>query len=40
MFSTIPSDIIDFIEVLKEPEATIYGSPGAKGVIIVNTLSR
>ena len=40
MLSTIPSDIIDFIEVLKGPEAAIYGSRGANGVIIVNTLSR
>lgn len=38
--STIPAEVIDFIEVLKGPEAAIYGSRGGNGVIIVNTLSR
>jgi TonB-dependent SusC/RagA subfamily outer membrane receptor len=40
MLSAIPSDIIDFIEVLKGPEAAMYGYRGGNGVIIVNTLSR
>lgn len=35
----IPPNIIDFIEVLRGPEAAIYGSSGGNGVIIVNTLS-
>jgi TonB-dependent SusC/RagA subfamily outer membrane receptor len=33
----IPVDIIDFIEVLKGPEAAIYGTRSSNGVIIVNT---
>ncbi len=33
----IPVDIIDFIEVLKGPEAAFYGTRSSNGVIIVNT---
>ncbi len=35
--SKIPTDIIDFIEVLKGPEAAFYGTRSSNGVIIVNT---
>jgi hypothetical protein len=35
--SSIPTDIIDFIEVLKGPEAAFYGTRSSNGVIIVNT---
>ncbi len=35
--SKIPTDIIDFIEVLKGPEAAFYGSRSTNGVIIINT---
>jgi hypothetical protein len=35
--SKIPADIIDFIEVLKGPEAAFYGTRSSNGVIIVNT---
>jgi TonB-dependent SusC/RagA subfamily outer membrane receptor len=35
--ATIPVDIIDFIEVLKGPEAAYYGTRSSNGVIIVNT---
>lgn len=35
--SKIPTDIIDFIEVLKGPEAAYYGTRSSNGVIIVNT---
>jgi hypothetical protein len=35
--SNIPTDIIDFIEVLKGPEAAFYGTRSSNGVIIVNT---
>ena len=35
--SKIPPDVIDFIEVLKGPEAAYYGSRASNGVIIVNT---
>lgn len=33
----IPVDIIDFVEVLKGPEAAYYGTRSSNGVIIVNT---
>jgi len=33
----IPVDIIDFVEVLKGPEAAFYGTRSSNGVIIVNT---
>jgi hypothetical protein len=33
----IPVDIIDFIEVLRGPEAAFYGTRSSNGVIIVNT---
>jgi len=33
----ISPDIIDFIEVMKGPEAAYYGSRGGNGVIIINT---
>jgi hypothetical protein len=35
--SSIPTDIIDFVEVLKGPEAAYYGTRSSNGVIIVNT---
>jgi hypothetical protein len=35
--ATIPVDIIDFVEVLKGPEAAYYGTRSSNGVIIVNT---
>ena len=35
--SKISPDIIDFIEVMKGPEAAYYGSRGGNGVIIINT---
>lgn len=35
--SKIPTDIIDFIEVLKGPEAAFYGTRSSNGVIIINT---
>jgi TonB-dependent SusC/RagA subfamily outer membrane receptor len=35
--SKIPPDVIDFIEVLKGPEAAYYGSRASNGVILVNT---
>lgn len=35
--SKIPTDIIDFVEVLKGPEAAFYGTRSSNGVIIVNT---
>ena len=35
--SKIPTDIIDFIEVLKGPEAAFYGARSSNGVIIINT---
>ena len=35
--SKIPTDMIDFIEVLKGPEAAFYGTRSSNGVIIVNT---
>jgi len=35
--SKIPTDIIDFVEVLKGPEAAYYGTRSSNGVIIVNT---
>jgi TonB-dependent Receptor Plug Domain len=35
--SKIPPDVIDFIEVLKGPQAAYYGSRSSNGVIIVNT---
>jgi hypothetical protein len=35
--SKIPADIIDFVEVLKGPEAAFYGTRSSNGVIIVNT---
>ncbi len=35
--SKIPPDIIDFIEVLKGPEAAYYGTRSSNGVILVNT---
>ena len=38
--SKIPADIIDFIEVLKGPEAAYYGAEASDGVIIVNTHPR
>ena len=34
---TISPDIIDFVEVLKGPEAAYYGSRAMNGVILVNT---
>ncbi len=33
----IPVDMIDFVEVLKGPEAAYYGSRSTNGVIIINT---
>ncbi|MFZ9221304.1 MAG: TonB-dependent receptor plug domain-containing protein, partial [Sediminibacterium sp.] len=35
--SKINTDIIDFIEVLKGPEAAYYGTRAANGVILINT---
>ena len=35
--SKIPTDIIDFVEVLKGPEAAFYGTRSSNGVIIINT---
>ncbi len=35
--SRIPVDMIDFVEVLKGPEAAYYGSRSTNGVIIINT---
>jgi len=35
--SKISPDIIDFVEVMKGPEAAYYGSRGGNGVIIINT---
>jgi hypothetical protein len=35
--SKISPDIIDFVEVLRGPEAAFYGSRGGNGVIIINT---
>jgi hypothetical protein len=33
----IPPDVIDFIEVLKGPEAAYYGTYASNGVILINT---
>jgi TonB-dependent SusC/RagA subfamily outer membrane receptor len=38
--SKISPDVIDFIEVLKGPEAAYYGTRSGNGVIIVNTNRR
>jgi len=35
--SRIPVDMIDFVEVLKGPEAAYYGTRSTNGVIIINT---
>jgi len=35
--SKISPDIIDFVEVMKGPEAAYYGARGGNGVIIINT---
>ncbi len=35
--SRIPIDMIDFVEVLKGPEAAYYGTRSTNGVIIINT---
>lgn len=35
--SRITTDMVDFIEVLKGPEAAYYGTRAANGVIIINT---
>ena len=35
--SKISPDIIDFVEVLKGPEAAFYGSRSSNGVILINT---
>ncbi|MGN6602774.1 MAG: MG2 domain-containing protein [Ginsengibacter sp.] len=35
--NSIPVNTIDFIEVLKGPEAAIYGMEGGNGVILINT---
>jgi hypothetical protein len=37
---SIPTNTIDFIEVLTGPEAAVYGFRGGNGVISVNTLSK
>jgi TonB-dependent SusC/RagA subfamily outer membrane receptor len=39
-FQTIDATNIDFIEVLKGPEAAAYGLQGAGGVILINTINK
>lgn len=39
ILSSIPANIVDFIEVLKGGEAAIYGTRGANGVILIYTKS-
>jgi len=39
-FQTIDATNIDFIEVLKGPEAAAYGMQGAGGVILINTINK